>query len=92
MSAFFWPLKCSEGNLQHVGKGTAMSGIDDKLRSLVEEYRNRCLWFLRADYFPDTREEMLRTLDLVERYGDRAGYQRAQEIRAWLSQNSRQAS
>lgn len=69
-----------------------MHCLDDKLRSLVEEYRSRCLWFLREDHVPRTREEILRTLDLIERYGDRAGYIRAQEIRTWLSQDSRQAS
>ena len=69
-----------------------MRKLDDKIRSLVEEYRSRCLWFLREDYYPDTQEEILRTLDLVERYGDRAGYHRAQEIRTWLLRASRQAS
>ena len=69
-----------------------MQGLEDKLRGLVEDYRSRCLWFLREDYYPRTRDEVLRTLDMVERYGDRAGYQRAQEIRTWLSQDSKQAS
>jgi hypothetical protein len=67
-----------------------MSSIDDRLCSLVEDYRDRCLWFLREDYYPETREEILRVLDLIERYGDRMGYQRAEEVRAWLLQDSRQ--
>jgi len=59
---------------------------------LVEQYRDRCLWFLRPDYVPETPEEMMHVLDLIERYGDRAGYQRAEEIRAWLSRGSKAIS
>jgi hypothetical protein len=59
---------------------------------LVEDYRDRCLWFLRQDYVPRTPDEILRVLEMIERYGDRAAYRRAQEIREWLSQPSRQES
>jgi hypothetical protein len=27
-----------------------------ELRRLVDEYRSRCLWFLREDYYPATRD------------------------------------
>jgi hypothetical protein len=60
--------------------------------ALVEEYRDRCLWFLREDYVPVATDEILRTLDYIERYGDADGYRRAREIRAWLSQPSRPES
>ena len=58
------------------------------VNALVDEYRTRCLWFLRPDYYPATRDEQLRVLDYVQRYGDRAGYVRAATIRQWLSQIS----
>jgi hypothetical protein len=25
-----------------------------ELRALMDEYRSRCLWFLRGDYYPST--------------------------------------
>lgn len=52
---------------------------------LVEEYRDRCLWFLKPGFSPTTAEEALRTLDLIERYGDRAAYQRAERLKKWVS-------
>ena len=64
-----------------------MIDVTKSVASLVEEYRDRCLWFLRPDYVPTTREEILHTLDLIERYGDRAVYERAEEIKAWLSRD-----
>ena len=62
------------------------------LRTLVDEYRTRCLWFLEPDYYPATHSEALRVLEAVERHGDRAAFQRSSEIRQWLSQNSSAAS
>lgn len=58
------------------------------LRQLVDEYRSRCLWFLRSDYYPVTDEETRRILDYIERYGDRAAFLRVAEIRRWLSPTS----
>jgi len=66
-----------------------MDLIAEKLGSLVEDYRDRCLWFLRKDFMPTTPEEILRTLDQIERYGDRAAYERAEEIRRWLQAPSK---
>ena len=63
-----------------------------EFRKLVEEYRDRSLWFLRRDYVPTTRDEILRTLELIERYGDRRGYERAEEIKTWLSRPSKHGS
>jgi len=54
------------------------------IEEIVEEYRDRCLWFLRRDFVPKTPEEALRVLDLIERYGDRAGFERVQRLRKWL--------
>lgn len=62
--------------------------IDGMVDRLVDEYRARCLWFLREGYYPSTDEERLRVLDCIERYGDVAAYRRAAEIRQWLSRTS----
>ncbi len=30
---------------------------------LVDDYRDRCLWFLRCDYYPEEHEQILHALD-----------------------------
>lgn len=62
--------------------------VDQEVKALVDEYRTRCLWFLRPDYYPSTDQDRLRILGYIERYGDLAGFQRAGKVRQWLSQNS----
>lgn len=66
--------------------------IDERLRRLVDEYRDRCLWFLRADYYPTGLDEQLRVLDLIERNGDVAALRKAREAREWLSPTSNEPS
>jgi hypothetical protein len=56
---------------------------------LVDEYRDQCLWFLRSDFYPRTLDEKLRVLGYIERYGDRAGYQKAAQARRWLLHRSK---
>ena len=60
------------------------SKVMAEIEELVEEYRDRCLWFLRRDFVPRNAEDALRVLDLIERYGDRAGFLRTQRLRQWL--------
>jgi hypothetical protein len=55
------------------------------LRDLVDEYRDRCLWFLRRDYYPATRDEALRVLEAIQRHGTVEAFRRAAEIQSWLS-------
>jgi hypothetical protein len=55
-----------------------------EIESLVERYRDRCLWFLRQDFVPQNTEEILQVLSFIERYGDRAGFEQAQRLRQWL--------
>jgi hypothetical protein len=62
--------------------------FDEAFTALVDDYRIRCLWFLRANYYPSTREGRLRVLDYVQRYGDRDAHIRAANLRRWLSQIS----
>ena len=66
--------------------------IEAAVHRLVNDYRARCLWFLRADYFPQEMEEILRTLDYIDRHGDRAAFLRTAEIRRWLSPSSSERS
>jgi hypothetical protein len=69
-----------------------MNTVDDDLRrqvnQLVDEYRDRCLWFLRADYYPTDLQDILRTLDYIRRYGDREAFRKAGELYQWLSPDS----
>ena len=66
--------------------------LEDELRALVDEYRTRCLWFLRRDLYPATRDEALRVLRQIERHADREGFVRAARIRRWLSPSSSEPS
>jgi hypothetical protein len=73
-----------------------MAGIDQEIeeavRSLVDEYRERCLWFLRRDYYPRTPEEIARVLESIRRNGDVEAFRRAGRIEQWLSQSSSEKS
>ena len=73
-----------------------MDVIDETVRrqinQLIDVYRDRCLWFLRADYYPTRREDMLRTLDYIRRYGDREAFRKAGQLYQWLSLNSSEPS
>lgn len=72
----------------HNGAMQERSEAEQALRQLVDEYRSRCLWFLRSDYYPVTDEEARRALDYIERYGDREAFLRVAAIRRWLSPTS----
>ena len=73
-----------------------MNQIDENLRKqinhLVDTYRDRCLWFLRADYYPNDLQDTLRTLDYIRRYGDREAFRKAGELYQWLSPDSSKPS
>ena len=56
--------------------------------TLVDRYRDRCLWFLRPDYYPATDTERLRVLAYIERYGDLEAYRQAARLKRWLLQSS----
>lgn len=60
----------------------------DAFNRLVDEYRVRCLWFLRGDFYPSTVAERLRVLGYIERHGDLEAFRRAGELRRWLSRSS----
>jgi hypothetical protein len=66
--------------------------VRQALNALIEQYRVRCLWFLRADFYPETLAEQLHVLSLLERHGDVDAFRRAKELRKWLSPSSNEAS
>lgn len=57
----------------------------EAVHQLVDQYRARCLWFLRPDYYPSTLEEQLHVLEYIERHGDREAFRRAATLKRWLS-------
>lgn len=65
---------------------------DASLRRFVDEYRDRCLWFLRQSFYPTTAAEWGRVLDSIERHGDREAFVRVARVRAWLSRRTSDAS
>ena len=65
---------------------------DTEFRHLIDDYRSRCLWFLREDYYPETPADRARVLDLIERHGDLAVLARVAELRTWLSPSSSETS
>jgi hypothetical protein len=62
------------------------------MRALVDEYRSRCLWFLKEGYYPHSIAEQVKVLRSIETYGDRGAFQRARELRKWLSHLSSETS
>lgn len=62
------------------------------LRQLIDEYRVRCLWFLREGYYPTTAAECERVFELIERHGDVEAFRRVAAMRAWLSHRSSETS
>jgi hypothetical protein len=65
---------------------------EDELRALVDEQRTRCLWFLRPDFYPESREQIVRVLRQIERQCDRDTYVRAARMRRSLLQSSLKGS
>lgn len=63
-----------------------------QVRSLVDEYRQRCLWFLRSDYYPETIEDALRVLRAIEDHGDLVAFKRAAILRQWFLHLSNEMS
>jgi hypothetical protein len=66
----------------------APADLAAEVRRLVDEYRTRCLWFMRPDFYPSTHAETIRVLQQIETHADRDGFVRAARIRQWLSPTS----
>jgi hypothetical protein len=63
-----------------------------RVHALVDRYRAACLWFLDPDYYPRSRNEVLRVLEDLQRYGDLEAFRAAGSIRQWLSSTSSDTS
>ncbi len=59
--------------------------IQNQLADLIGNYRSSCLWFLAEDFVPETRQQAMRVLTYIERYGDREGFVQARRLKQWLS-------
>ena len=68
--------------------GSDEKAVTEAVNRLVDEFRVRCLWFLRPEYYPATLEERLRVLLYIERHGDREAFRRAATLKQWLSPTS----
>jgi len=64
----------------------------DAFRQFVDRHRVQCLWFLRADYYPETAADRAAVLRLIEQHGDRHAFQEAARFRQWLSPRSNEPS
>src|SRR5207248_11055339 len=71
---------------------TSDPALDAEVRSFVDDYRERCLWFVRSDYYPSTPDEILRVLRWIRARGDREAFQRAGKIEEWLSRTFNEKS
>jgi hypothetical protein len=60
----------------------------ENVTRLVEEHRDRCLWFLALDFLPTDDESAIRAMRYIERYGDKAAFEQARTLRTWLQQHS----
>ncbi|MBI5091709.1 MAG: hypothetical protein HZB26_04600 [Candidatus Hydrogenedentes bacterium] len=69
-----------------------LESVMKEANALVDEYRSRCLWFLREDYYPQTPGEACRVLDTITRHGDAIAFRKAAAVRQWLLQNSSEPS
>jgi hypothetical protein len=75
----------SEQVLEKTAAAEPSEALLEKVRRLVETCRDRCLWFLAADHLPADREQALRALEYIERYGDRQAFVEARKLRRCLS-------
>lgn len=66
--------------------------VERAIDALVEECRDRCLWFLRADYRPESDPERMRLLLLIQQHGTRDDWLAAERLKRWLSQRSSEPS
>jgi hypothetical protein len=64
----------------------------DPDRALVDRHRSRCLWFLRADYYPAAPDEVDRVLRWISAHGDTDALREVAVLRRWLSPSSSETS
>jgi len=64
------------------------TAVMEEVALLVAEQRDRCLWFLAPNFQPTDEQSAMRALRYIERYGDKAAFERARTLRTWLQQHS----
>jgi len=60
-----------------------------QFRSVVEDYRDTCLWFANDPEHPVGALQLEQVLTEIEKNGDMAAFRRVGEIRKWLPRNFR---
>ena len=60
-----------------------------QFRSVVEDYRDTCLWFANDPGHPVGALQLEQVLTEIEKNGDMAAFKRVGEIRQWLPRNFR---
>jgi hypothetical protein len=51
---------------------------------MVDEFRARCFWSARSDYYPLGLDQQVKALVTIQRHGDLATFRRASALRQWL--------
>ena len=59
----------------------------EEYRSMVNDYREMCLWSFGDVLNPQSDVQLEMILNAIETYGDMYALKRAGRIRKWLSQN-----
>jgi len=68
----------------HAGRTSTAGGVRKETQALWERNRLRCGWFLRSDFVPETRDDLLRCLHLLARHGDRTTFVLARKLEKCL--------
>ena len=68
------------------------AALTTEIDALVDAQRDACLWYLRPDYYPHTREEQLVTLEAIQMRCTLDVYRRAGELKRWLLASSNETS
>ena len=63
-----------------------------KLKLLIDQCRDSCLWYMRKDYYPENLESSIRVLNNIESYASRDIYIEARKLKLWLLQNTKKQS
>jgi hypothetical protein len=73
-------------------RGATRDEVVRAIDDLVDECRVESLWYLRPDYHPATDIERHQVLDAIQERSSRDVFQRAGNLKAWLSLHSSDAS
>lgn len=66
--------------------------ILQQVNALVDAYRDRCLWYLRKDYYPAGPDDAVRTLKSIQRHGDLEAFRKAGALLECLSPHTNNSS